>query len=211
LRNVSKKVIAYHEAGHAAAHWKLTGHPTTRATIEPSIVYLGRVDYKCLINKMHLTIDISKKARLRAEQSIMIKLAGPIAQKRYSAKSIYNYRANVDWLEAVDLALRLNAGEHAAMAYIDWLEYKTTDLVEHEWPIIKRIAGALLRQKTVSSADFKKLLTVAGLLLLVLLIPFRPRIRTEEPMAIAAIYSCSPGCDQALTAAAFYPRGFGAG
>jgi hypothetical protein len=162
MRSCGKKSIAHHEAGHVVAHWDLTGRTPTLATIEPSIGNLGHVDYKSLIYKMHLGIDNNDNARLRVEQSIMIKLAGPIAQKRYSAKSLLNYHASPDWLGAVDIALRLNGSEHAAMAYVGWLEYRTADLIEYQWQNIKRVAAALLRQKTLSKGELQKTLMPAG-------------------------------------------------
>ena len=171
MRNSSKKSIAYHEAGHVVAHWDLTGRTPTRATIEPSIGHLGHVDYKSLINKIHLGIDNSDMALLRVEKSIMIKLAGPIAQKRYSARSIRNYHASPDWLGAIDIALRMNSSERAAMAYVGWLEYRTADLIEHQWQNVKRVAGALLRQKTLSKAELQKTLMPAGCQLPVYFIP----------------------------------------
>jgi hypothetical protein len=162
MRNASKTSIAYHEAGHVVAYWVLTGRAPTRATIEKSIGNLGRVDYKPLIDKNHLDIDKNAKGRLRAEQSIMIKLAGPIAQKRYSARSIRNYHASPDWLGAVDLARRLNNSNRVAMAYVGWLEYKVADLIEHQWKNVNRVAGILLRQKTLRAAELLQSLMSTG-------------------------------------------------
>jgi hypothetical protein len=199
MRNTSKNSIAYHEAGHVVAYWDLTGGAPMRATIEPSVGQLGRVDYKSLINKPHLDIGHSNKMRLRAEHSIMIKLAGPIAQQRYSSRSIRDYHASHDWLTAVDLARRLNDSERAAMAYIGWLEYRTADLIEHHWQTIKRVGKALLRQNTLSRAELHKILTLTGLLLLLYFISVP--VRTEVPMVIAVISAGFPGGIQAVTSA----------
>ena len=172
MRNSSKKSIAYHEAGHIIVYWGLTGRAPTRATIEPSIGHLGRVERKSLIDKTHLDSDVSDKTRVRAEKCIMIKLAGPLAQKRYSARSIRNYHASPDWLEAADFALRLYGSERIAMSHIGWLEYRTADLIEHQWQDVKRVADALLRQKTLSKAELQKTLMPAGYQLPVYLIQF---------------------------------------
>lgn len=191
MRNSSNKSIAYHEAGHIIVYWVLTGRAPTRATIEPSIGHLGHVERNSLIDKTHLDSDVSDKTRVRAEKCIMIKLAGPLAQKRYSASSVRNYHASHDWLEAADFALRLYGGERTAMSHIGWLEYRTADLIKHQWRDVKRVAGALLKQKTLSKAQLQKTLMPAGCQLPVYFIPEavkrRPPISVKEnPIKIGA-------------------------
>jgi hypothetical protein len=161
MTNRSRKSIAYHEAGHVVVYWHLTGHAPIRVTIEPSFGVLGRVDHKSLNDKMHLSPDIDDEARVRAEKTIMIKLAGYIAQNRSSGRTIRswrNYYASIDWLEALDAARWLIGSARAAMPYVGWLEYRTTDVIEHHWQDVKCVAGALLRQKTLSGAELQKTL-----------------------------------------------------
>jgi hypothetical protein len=88
----------------------------------------------------------------------MIKLAGPVAQQRYSSRSRRNDHASMDWLEAFDIARRLIDNERETIAYIAWLEYRTTDVIEQQWKDVKRVAGALLRQDTLSGAELQKTL-----------------------------------------------------
>ena len=158
MRDRSRKSIAYHEAGHVVVYWHLTGRAPIRVTIEPSMGALGRVDHKRLIDKKHLSPDIGDEARVRAEKKIMIKLAGPFAQQRYSSRSRRNDHASMDWLEAFDIARRLIDNERETIAYIAWLEYRTTDVIEQQWKDVKRVAGALLRQDTLSGAELLKIL-----------------------------------------------------
>ena len=158
MRDSSRKSIAYHEAGHVVVYWHLTGHAPIRVTIEPSIGTLGRVDRKRLIDNTRLGADISDKARVRAEKKIMIKLAGPVAEKRYSCRSRRNGHASMDWLEAFDIARRLIGNERETIAYVAWLEYRTADVIQQQWQNVKRVAGALLTRKTLSGAELQKTL-----------------------------------------------------
>ena len=191
MRNTSNKSIAYHEAGHIIVYWVLTGRAPTRATIESSIGHLGYVKRKSLLYKTHLDSDITDKTRVSAEKCIMIKLAGPLAQKRYSARSIRNYHASPDWLEAADFALRLYGGESTAMSNIGWLEYRTADLIEHQWRDVIRVAGVLLKQRTLSKAQLQKTLMPAGCQMPVYFIPEAVKRRPpsslkENPIKIGA-------------------------
>ena len=199
MGHISKKSIAYHEAGHTVAYWALTGRTPVQASIEPSIGYLGHVKYKSLINKKHLDIGRRDQARVKLEHSIMIKLAGPIAQQRISGVSGPDCTSSSDWLSAVDLALRQNDNESKAFAYIGWLEYKTTDLLEHHWQLVKRVANWLLKHKKLHRAELQKIFGAAVLLLLVYIIPIRARIRNEVSNMIAPISVCCLGDIQAVT------------
>lgn len=199
MRNICNKSVAYHEAGHAVAYWDLTGRAPILATIEPSIGYLGRVEYEGLIDDLHIDIDRSENARLRSEHSIMIKLAGLIAQKRYAGRSISDYASSPDWLAAVDFAIRLNNDTREAIACIGWLEYRTTDLIEHHWQLVRRVASALLRHKILGGVELQNILRVATLLLLIQFIPTRARVRNEVPSMIAPISVCYLVENQAVT------------
>jgi hypothetical protein len=134
-----------------------------------------------LIDKKHLSPDIGDEARVRGEKKIMIKLAGPVAEQRYSSRSRRNDHASMDWLEAFDIARRLIGNEREAIAYIAWLEYRTTDVIEQQWQNVKRVAGALLRQDTLSGAELQKTLMPMLLPICFAPIEFWPGIGRQIP------------------------------
>jgi hypothetical protein len=156
-----RRATAYHEAGHLAAAWRL-GIKIRRATIIPTTDCTGEVEHDNPLRGIHLDVDGSDRARLRAEKLIILALAGPEAQRRFNPRSWRAYHGAADHQQAVDIALSLNASEEAAAAHLKWLEVRARDLIVASWDVVEVIAAELLNQGVLSSAHVDAAIVRAG-------------------------------------------------
>lgn len=146
----AREATAYHEAGHAVAAWayKL---PVRRISIRPEGDAKGVAVHRNPLAGIRLDIDGSDRARLRAEKAILICLAGPAAQRRFSPRSFRKHHAASDIDMASELALRLSASGEEASAYLAWLQARAGNLVSARWPIISALARLLLEHKELGA------------------------------------------------------------
>jgi hypothetical protein len=63
--------------------------------------------------------DTSARAREQAESAIIVRLAGPEAQRTHSPRSWRFRHGAADFKQAVDLASRFNGSDEAVRAYLD--------------------------------------------------------------------------------------------
>ena len=77
---------AFHEAGHVAAAWR-HGLKVHSVTIVPTPEFRGHIWHANPLRGIHLDCDGSVRARIRAEVGIIVCLAGPEAQRRFSPRS----------------------------------------------------------------------------------------------------------------------------
>ena len=77
---------AFHEAGHVAAAWR-HGLKVHSVTIMPTQEFRGHICHANPLRGIHLDYDGSSRARFRAEVGIIVCLAGPEAQRRFSPRS----------------------------------------------------------------------------------------------------------------------------
>ena len=107
--------MAYHEAGHVVAAY-LHRLPIRYAAIVPSKTALGHVLHQKLSHEIDLAIDVSDRARLRAERKLLSLLAGPAAEIRFrkrSHRSVYSFS---DDRKALEIAAHLSSSIEAAEA-----------------------------------------------------------------------------------------------
>ena len=84
--NLPLSVIAYHEAGHAVAQWKL-GFKIKEVTIVPKAEVAGSVSHKRSLRLYRLAWDIPTGKQLgRYHDLIVTTLAGEAAQRRFSSR-----------------------------------------------------------------------------------------------------------------------------
>lgn len=148
---------AYHEAGHATMRW----HYATRilkVTIAPDADSLGSCRGEKIIRGKYPDVDNSYSTRFSMEKQAAIKLAGPIAQKLYNPRSFRNYHASSDYVDAADIALRLNTSEDALRAWLKWLEIRTRDQLRTSWDIVDRIAKKLLEAETLNEQQVRQVI-----------------------------------------------------
>lgn len=148
---------AFHEAGHVVAAWsrRVKIH---NATIVPSPEFNGLVRHANPLHKLHPDYDVSARVRDRAESAIVVSLAGPEAQRRYSPRSWRTYHGAADFKKAVDLAMRFNSSDEAVNAYLAWLAIVTRDEIALLWPQVETVAQALFDRRNLTAAEIKVLL-----------------------------------------------------
>jgi hypothetical protein len=100
----------------------------------------------------------SELTRSRVERAIIIRLAGPIAQKRYRRTSWRRWQGGADYAVAADLALRVCGSGELASAFLKWLELRAKALIEEHWPAVERVANALLKQGVVTQDEIAALM-----------------------------------------------------
>jgi len=138
---------AYHEAGHAIVCHKL-GFRVVRVTIVPTTSSVGHCTHENMLRRVHL--EYGNYGRLRLEKTIMVCLAGQIAQRLWRPRSVRHYHSHSDFRQAADLALHINCSETAASAYLEWLSVRTKEIVGSSWRVIQAMATDLLEHGTIT-------------------------------------------------------------
>jgi hypothetical protein len=141
--------IAYHEAGHAIVSQRL-GVLVKRVSIIPEEDTAGSCTHNNILRGTQLDVDDSDRGRVRAEKTIMICLAGPIAQRLWRARSVRKYHAGADYARAADLAIRCNGSAKQVDAHLKWLEIRTEDMLKLLWPAVQALVADLLQNGTMT-------------------------------------------------------------
>jgi hypothetical protein len=144
---------AYHEAGHAVVAWKLTLRAGRNVSVIPTTDSAGHTDHFNPLMGIDLNIDCSESAHQMAEHAIMICLAGPISQRKFSAQSVRNWQMAGDYDQAVVIAQKLRRSDESTKALLEWLAIRTRALVEMHWPPIERVAKALQSRKNLTASE----------------------------------------------------------
>jgi hypothetical protein len=139
------------------AAWKL-GYRPISASIATAESSEGEVTHEGLFPADRLEFDGSDLARARMERAIIIRLAGPIAQKQYRPRSWRRWHGGVDYAVASDLALRVCGSGEMARAYLKWLDLRAKALIEQNWRAVERLAHALIRRGTMSQEEIAALM-----------------------------------------------------
>jgi hypothetical protein len=135
---LKRKVVAYHEAGHAVVACTL-GLRLRRVTIIPSEDLLGCCQqYKSFRGKYFETGD-PYRVRLRTEKHIMVALAGRIAQQFYNRRSLRPHHGRSDMENAAQLAMSITGSTKETNAYMEWLELRTGNSLKDSlhWEAVK--------------------------------------------------------------------------
>lgn len=151
-----REATAYHEAGHAVAAWKL-GYRPISASIIGADESVGEVRHENPYGN-HAGYDGSELGRLRIERAIIIRLAGPIAQKLYRPTSWRRWQGGADYAVAADLALLVWGSGEIASAFLKWLDLRAKAFIEQNWPVVERVANALLKRGAVNEDEIAVLM-----------------------------------------------------
>ena len=133
---VDERIVAYHEAGHCVAAYRLRIPFTGRKalTIIPTEAYSGCFVHRCIL-KNNVEWDASDHNRLKMERSVRALLAGIETQRRYDATSISygdgfgNWDGGPDYHEAVNLVSYFSSGPKEIELYIERLRFRAQNLV----------------------------------------------------------------------------------
>lgn len=152
-----REPIAYHEAGHAVAAYHL--HIKIRKlSIIPDHDSHGRMIQRDPFAGINIEWDETPRAHLRTQQAIVVYLAGPVAQKRFRARSYRRLHGSSDHAHAVDLALRACGSEQSATAFLKWLHIEASDMMALHWPMVEAVARELLVKNEIIGRAIPELL-----------------------------------------------------
>jgi ATP-dependent Zn protease len=157
-----EEATAYHEAGHAVAHYLLRRAGRLReVTIIPDAQRgtLGRAPRSTAPSDLD-DRPWSDLVKVRLQHEAMVLLAGGIAERRFAGQADH-VGTRSDYARAADFALTISGSEHAADVLLDWLGTVTEDLVADRWPAIEAVAAALLERRTLSAKDVDELVSEA--------------------------------------------------
>jgi hypothetical protein len=155
-QTAARLAAAYREAGHVVA-------ALTQSRVDYSAAFAralelrGPVVHKNALRGAKLGLDASDDARLRAERAILVRLAGPAAQKRHAPRSRRSRHGESDLKQALDLASTVSSSRSAAHALVARLGIAADDLIEARWPLVERVASALIEGSPLSAAQIRRI------------------------------------------------------
>jgi ATP-dependent Zn protease len=155
------EATAYHEAGHAVVTVALR-RKVHSATIIPHADTHGRVHHETPLRGIRLDFDGSPRARLRAEDAIMISLGGGMAQRRAFPRSLRHWHTHGDDTNVTDIAGSVCGSAEEENTFIKWLEARTQVILDLRWHEVERIAAALLERKRLSSKELVELMATTA-------------------------------------------------
>jgi ATP-dependent Zn protease len=153
-----ERCTAYHEAGHAVAAFYL--HRKIRSvTICSDEGYSGNVRVRGR-RRIEGTFDDSTD---KVFNDILILYAGQLAQNRFAPRSLRRWHVQtghsslLDHDQIVDLALT-QTDEAGVPLLLKFLKHQAENLVECRWDDIRAVAEALLKRKTLSGDEVRKII-----------------------------------------------------
>jgi len=152
----ARLAAAYHEAGHvvAALTQSLVDHS---AAFVRTVEFRGPIGHKNVLRGIKLGLDKSDRARLRAERVILVRLAGPAAQKRHAPRSWRSWHGESDRKQALDLASSVSSSPSAAYAFVARLGIAADDLIAARWSLVEGVASALIEGSPLSAAQIRRI------------------------------------------------------
>src|SRR5258706_8958530 len=144
-----RTATGYHEAGHAVVCHRL-GFQVNRVTIVPSATFAGQCSHENILRRINPEFDNTDRGRMRMQKTIMVCLAGQIAQCMGRARSVRSYHSHADFKLASDLSLRVNGTGPTATAYLEWLTLRTREIIKSSCPVVEALATDLLQQGTIT-------------------------------------------------------------
>jgi ATP-dependent Zn protease len=152
-----QRATAYHEAGHAVMAL-LLGRGVRSVTVIPDewTESLGMVTFNPL-PAFDPHFDRSGRTREKCERLILILLAGPVAERRYTGKWCHS-GADGDRHAVVEIASRL-IGERTTSSYVRWLSDVANEKFDgpFAWPAVRTIAAELLRKDRLSGRRVREI------------------------------------------------------
>jgi hypothetical protein len=161
---------AYHEAGHAVASIILRVG-VRYVTIIPDLKE-GSLGHCAGVSSLRSPDQYEEHHFRRIfERGIIVRLAGTIAEAELTGRHGKGFNhvprtrgpSGWDGDVAIDLAYPITGGPEELSAYLDWLYFRTRNLlrVHHHWRAVERLAAALLERKKLSGREARRVIFAA--------------------------------------------------
>jgi hypothetical protein len=154
-KNVGETAI--HEAGHAAAAWRL-GHSVRWASIVATEDYLGAIQtFEKRISR-RIEYDDSPKVVASIETHIQICHAGPLAQRKRFPRSRWRMSGSKDFEIVAKLFSHIAGFDNKSQyLYSSLLRRRAELLVDYLEPEIEQLAAALLAARTLKWPEIRRI------------------------------------------------------
>ena len=158
---------AYHEAGHAVAAWRLNIVLRRKGvTIVPDRERGsdGSTFHRQVVSK-NIEHDRSSRNVLKAERLAQLSLAGEIAQRRYSPRSVRSYHSKSDREKAIDTLSYFVADSRELEAWLKLLHIRTENMFSNPdvWRAVERLAAELMQRGTICRKEATEIIRHAYL------------------------------------------------
>ena len=165
-----EKATAYHEAGHAVLHFHLRFRypmfPLKKVSIIPGKDFRGACHHKRGFSQKFIdNLEIGSFGTRepywlhKIEGETIFLLAGYEAEKRLLGRSPYIRRDIGDYWKAIELVSRTRGEGKWGAAYFRYCLTVTKELVEWKWKEIQAVARALLKHKTLTEDQVRKIIS----------------------------------------------------
>jgi hypothetical protein len=153
------EATAYHEAGHAIISG-ISGIRVSRVTAEPDEDSLGATHRSDPLRRIAIDgDDDSPRAQRRAENCMIVSLAGTVAQRKYNPRSVRRYQHASDWESVCDILTHSCSGDKKIMrTYYELMELRAKALVQNlvNWRAIGILAEELLQRRTLAGKTLRE-------------------------------------------------------
>ena len=152
---------AYHEAGHAVAHW-LFNFPIERVSIVSEDDHLGAVYGSAVHIEFAETADDSNEVEKKLKNAIIIYLAGGEAQRHFDADTVETWHEEEDRENALEVLWHLGYPSTTLEIMYQELFAETVQLVTDHWKHIETLALALVEERELTGERVIQLLSQAN-------------------------------------------------
>jgi hypothetical protein len=159
------RATAYHEAGHAIAAWRLRLR-VSKVTVEPDEDFSGMVAHSSPFRRSHMEGlelgEITPSIQRRAENLMVISLAGPAAQRNFNPQSVRIYHSNSDHKAVCAILERLvEPSSDVFPAYYRLMKLRAEALVQNDvnWSAIEILARELLQRRTLKGSALREFIS----------------------------------------------------
>lgn len=155
----SLEATAYHEAGHAVIAWR-EGIKIKEISIVPDKKTLGHVNHDSILKRINMDSGRSKIIWERGQKIIKISLAGIIAQRKYSPRSVRNYHDHSDYQNAAEVGNKMVGTIRQLDALLKFLSITVEDTLNLKWiwEKVEILADKLSQLKRMSGEDAEELI-----------------------------------------------------
>jgi hypothetical protein len=147
---------AHHEAGHGVAAWRL-GVRTRRITILPDGEVAGMHEFEGYLRRARPGMEVTPSIRVKLENTALILLAGPLAERRYLKRGYRRYGAGNDYEKMITCLTCLTGESDELQAYADlmWIRARNFVRSDSNWWLIRQVATELMRRRTLSGPQLR--------------------------------------------------------